>query len=193
MFRRLRALLAIGGLLGLALVLAPAAVVAGDPCYHGYTIPPTTSEATTTVNLEPCAFVPTAARVAPGTTVTFANVSEMPHLVTGANASWGDRDAEIAAGASRTVTFDRAGIYPFSCALHRGMTGVIVVGDGDLSDAAAAVSTSTAGTDQAVILAISGLGGLAALGWALAIIQRRRPASDGGQATPVPSGAEPQP
>ena len=174
MFRRLRALLAIGGLAGLALALTPAAVIAGDPCYHGYTIPPTTSEPTATVNLEPCAFVPTAAHVAPGATVTFANVSEMPHLVTGANASWGDRDAEIAPGASRSVTFDRAGIYPFSCALHRGMTGVIVVGDGNLSEAAAAVSTSTAGTDQAVVLAMSGLGGLAALGWALAIMQRRR-------------------
>ena len=174
MFRRLRALLAIGGLLGLAFALTPAAVVAGDPCYHGYTIPPTTSAATTTVNLEPCAFVPTAARVEPGATVTFANVSEMPHLVTGANASWGDRDAEIAPGASRSVTFDRAGIYPFSCALHRGMTGVIVVGDGDLSDAAAAVSTSTTGTDQAVLIAMSGLAGIAVVGWALAIIQRRR-------------------
>ena len=193
MFRRLRTLLAIGGLAGLALVLSPAAVVAGDPCYHGYTIPPTTSEATTTVNLEPCAFVPTAARVAPGTTVTFTNVSEMPHLVTGANASWGDRDAEIAPGASRSVTFDRAGIYPFSCALHRGMTGVIVVGDGGLSDAAAAVSTSTTGVDQAVVLAMSGLGGLAALGWVLVLLQRKRTRPQDTQAVPAPSVAEPRP
>jgi plastocyanin len=174
MFRRLRALLAICSLAGLALALGPAAVVAGDPCYHGYTVPPTTSGATATVNLEPCAFVPTAARVAPGTTVTFVNTSGEPHLITGANASWGDRDAEIAAGANRTVTFDRAGIYPFSCALHRGMTGVIVVGEPDMSEVAAAASTSAAGTDQTVVLAMSGLGGLAVVGWTLAIIQRRR-------------------
>jgi plastocyanin len=193
MFRRLRTLLAIGGLVGLALIVAPAAVVAGDPCYHGYTIPPTTSEATTTVNLEPCAFVPTAARVAPGATVTFANVSEMPHLVTGANASWGDRDAEMAAGASRMVTFDRPGIYPFSCALHRGMTGVIVVGNGDLSEAAAAAPTSTAGTDQAVVLAMSGLGGLAALGWAVVFLQRRRINPQDAQTVPTTSVVEPRP
>jgi plastocyanin len=174
MLHRLRTVLAIGGLIGLALVLAPAAVVAGDPCYHGYTIPPTTSEATATVYLEPCAFVPTAARVAPGSTVTFTNTSDEPHLITGANASWGDRDAEIAAGASRSVTFDRAGIYPFSCSLHRGMTGVIVVGEPDLSDVAAAASTTPAGTDQTVVVAMSALGGLAVVGWALAIIQRRR-------------------
>jgi plastocyanin len=174
MIRRLRALLAIGGLFGLALALAPG-VAAGDPCYHGYTIPPTTSEATATVNLEPCAFVPTAAHVAPGTTVTFDNVSEMPHLVMGANASWGDRDAELAPGTAQTARFDRPGIYPFSCALHRGMTGVIVVGEPDMSDAsAAAASTSTTGADQATVVAMSGLAGLAVLGWALAIIQRRR-------------------
>jgi plastocyanin len=172
MTSRLRALLAIGGLVGLVLALAPG-VAAGDPCYHGYTVPATTSAATATVNLEPCAFVPTAARVAPGTDVTFVNTSGEPHLITGANASWGDRDAEIAAGARRSVTFDRAGIFPFSCAIHRGMTGVIVVGEPDTSDVAAA-STSTAGTDQAVVLALSGLGGIAVVGWALAILQRRR-------------------
>jgi plastocyanin len=182
MNRRLRTLLAIGGLVGLALALAPG-VAAGDPCYHGYTIPPTTSAETSTVNLEPCAFVPTTARVAPGTTVTFANVSDLPHLVTGANASWGDRDAELAAGAARTVRFDRPGIYAFSCALHRGMTGVIVVGAADLSDSAAAAATSTAGTDQAVVLAMSGLAGFAVLGWALAIIQRRRAPAPQEQAT----------
>ena len=187
MTRRLRALLTIGGLVGLALAMAPG-VAAGDPCYHGYTIPPMTSEATATVNLEPCAFIPTAARIAPGTTVTFVNVSDQPHLITGANDSWGDRDAEIAVGASRTVTFDRAGIYPFSCAVHRGMTGVIVVGEPDMSDVAAAAPASTAGTDQAVVLAMSGLGGLAALGWALAIIQRRR--SDPGAQSEAPSVQE---
>ena len=174
MFRRLRTLLAIGGLVGLALAMAPG-VAAGDPCYHGYTIPPSTSEATTTVNLEPCAFVPTAAHVAPGATVTFDNVSDMPHLVLGANAAWGDREAELAAGAAQTVRFDQPGIYPFSCALHRGMTGVIVVGEPDMSDvSAAAAPTSTAGTDQAVVLAMSGLGALALVGWAVAFLQRRR-------------------
>jgi plastocyanin len=191
MTRRLRSLLAIGGLIGLALAMAPG-VAAGDPCYHGYTIPATTSEASTTVNLEPCAFVPTAARVAPGTTVTFVNTSGEPHLITGANATWGDRDAELAAGASRTITFDRAGIYPFSCAIHRGMTGVIVVGEPEMSDVAAAAPASTTGADQAVVLAMSGLGGVAAVGWALAIIQRRRSVSPGAP-SPAASVAEPRP
>ena len=176
MIHRLRTLLAIGGLIGLSLALAPG-VAAGDPCYHGYVIPAPTSAETSDVKLEPCAFLPTAARVAPGTTVTFTNVSQESHLITGSNASWGDRDAELAAGATRTVRFDQPGIYAYSCALHRGMTGVIVVGEPDLSDAAAAAATTTGGTDQGVVLAMSGLAGVAVLGWALAIIQRRKAAA----------------
>ena len=57
MIRRLRTLLAITGLIGLSLAFAPA-VAAGDPCCHGYVIPAPTSAETSTVRLEPCAFVP---------------------------------------------------------------------------------------------------------------------------------------
>ncbi|MCI0346765.1 MAG: hypothetical protein L0221_15185 [Chloroflexi bacterium] len=179
MLRRLRSVLALAGLIGLALTIAPG-VEAGDPCYHGYTVPPVTSAATSTVNLEPCAMVPTTALVAPGTTVTFTNVSPDVHLVVGANGTWGDRDREIAAGASVTVRFAEPGIYPYSCALHRGMTGVIVVRGADTTDAVAASDTAaaeTAATDQATILAITGFAGLALVGWGVALVQRRRPAA----------------
>jgi plastocyanin len=176
MTRRLRTVLAAAGLLGLSLVSAPG-VAAGDPCYHGYTIPADTTAETSTINLEACAFVPTTAKVAPGSTVTFDNGSEFAHLVFGANAAWGERDVELAAGATRTVRFDRPGIYAYSCALHRGMTGVIVVGDADASDTAAVANTSAGGPDQGVVVAMSGLAGLAVLGWALAIVQRRREAA----------------
>jgi plastocyanin len=174
MARRFRALLAVGGLLGLALALAPVAV-AGDPCYHGYTIPPTTSAASDVVELEPCAFVPTTARVAPGTTVTFASASDFAHLVTGANAAWGDRDREIPAGASVSVRFDRPGIYPYSCALHRGMSGVIVVGEASAADiSATAATTPAAGGEGTTMAAIAGLAGLAIVGWGLVLAQQRR-------------------
>ena len=172
MARRIRILLVIGGLMGLALALAPS-TAAGDPCYHGYTIPPATTAATNRVTMEPCAFVPTTARVAPGSTVTFANVSGENHLVTGSNARWGDRDAEISAGKSLSVRFDQPGIYAYSCALHRGMTGVIVVGDIATDDAAAAAATTNA-PDTVALLAMSGFAGLAIVGWAAALLQRRR-------------------
>lgn len=177
MARRLHILLALAGLVGLGLALAPT-VVAGDPCYHGYAIPATTSAATSTVKLEPCAFVPTITRIATGQTVTFANASEFTHLVFGANARWGDRDREIPAGGSIAVRFDRAGIYPYACALHRGMSGVVVVGDGGADDAVAAAAATPTGGDGGLgtTVAIGGLGALAALGWALALLGRRRAA-----------------
>lgn len=172
MVRRLRILIAASGLLSLTLVIVPG-VAAGDPCYHGYTIPAASSAQTSTVTLEPCAFVPSEAHVTPGTTVTFENGSQESHLVFGANAAWGDRDVELSAGATRTVRFDRAGIYPYSCAIHRGMSGVIVVEQADASGVATAATTPS-GMDGATMLALSGLTGFAVLGWALVIIQRRR-------------------
>ena len=179
--RRLRVLLSLAGLLGLGLALAPG-VAAGDPCYHGYVVPAVTSEATSTVKLEPCAFVPTTARIPVGTTVNFTNVSLEPHLVTGSNAKWGDRDKQLGAGASLAVRFDTPGVYAYSCALHRGMTGVIVVGGGAGSDAAAAASTTSSSSgdgDGAMLTAVgmSGLAGLAAVGWGAAWLQRRRSAA----------------
>jgi plastocyanin len=174
MLRRIRALLALGGLLGSALVLAPG-VAAGDPCYHGYSIPPTTSAASSTVQLDPCAFLPTNARVAPGTTVSFVNGSSESHLITGSNAAWGDRDKELPPGASTTVIFDQPGIYAYSCALHRGMTGAVIVSDGTSDAAAAAVTASGPGGPSAqTILLILVLAGLAVAGWAVAFAQRRR-------------------
>jgi plastocyanin len=160
---------------GFGLALAPAAA-AGDPCYHGYTIPPTTSEATNTVQLDPCAFLPTSARVAPGTAVSFLNRSAEAHLITGANGTWGDMDRPLAPGASVTVQFDEPGVYPYTCALHRGMTGAVVVGDpgADAVTAAATISQPPGGMSPQAALAMLALSGVAVAGWTLALTQRRR-------------------
>ena len=179
MTRRLRALigasiLAIGTLAALA--AAPAAL-AGDPCFHGYSIPPSTTEAGSEVRMEPCAFVPTNIRVAAGATVTFTNTSGEVHLLTGANQAWGDREKEVKPGETVSVTFDKPGVYAFSCALHRGMSGAVIVGDGEGAAAAAPAASTGSGGDNALLmpLAIVALAGLAALGWAAALLQRRRP------------------
>jgi plastocyanin len=133
------------------LISAPA-VSAGDPCYHSFDMPTSTTEATTEVKLMPCAFGPTVAQVAVGETVTFVNGPDFAHLVTGANQAWGSRDTEIRPGGTVSYTFDTAGVYPFACALHRGMAGTIVVGDavastdGGAAGAAATGSTTTGAT-----------------------------------------------
>jgi hypothetical protein len=66
--------------------------------------------------------------VYPGTEVTFVNADfGLIHNVGGNG--WGNFE-DMAKGDAFTATFDGAGIYPFACQYHPGMTGAIVVGDG---------------------------------------------------------------
>jgi hypothetical protein len=65
-------------------------------------------------------------RTAPGATVTFTNTDGMLHALSGAGMGY----AELEPGTSVTATYAAAGIYPYMCHLHPGMTGAVVVGDG---------------------------------------------------------------
>ena len=80
------------------------------------------------VLLQDNCFVPTIARVDPGTKVRFINRDSMPHTVTGAVYIFGSMD-EFSTG-ERSFRFDEEGVYPYVCILHPGMAGAIVVGDG---------------------------------------------------------------
>ena len=73
-------------------------------------------------------FVPTIARVDPGTKVSFVNKDSIAHTVTGAVYIFGSMD-EFSTG-ERSFRFDEEGVYPYVCILHPGMAGAIVVGDG---------------------------------------------------------------
>jgi hypothetical protein len=74
-------------LLALGTVSAPA-VLAGNPCFHGFELPPASVGSSTDVNLMPCAFEPTITKVAQGAEVTFINGPDFTHLITGANQAW---------------------------------------------------------------------------------------------------------
>ena len=136
-----------------ALWLSAAPVVsAGDPCYHDFTMPVTTTQSATQVKLMPCAFAPTVTQIKTGSTVTFFNGPDFTHLITGANQAWGSRDIEVRPGQTVSYTFDKPGVYPFACALHRGMSGTIVAGDAataPISDGAAGVTASGAAPSAA--------------------------------------------
>ena len=80
-----------------------------------------------------------------GTTVTFGNGSGQPHLITGANQEWGSRDSELSPNGTVAYTFTSAGVYPYACALHRGMSGTIIVGDAPLTAAALPPADGVAG------------------------------------------------
>jgi plastocyanin len=150
---------------------APAAS-AGDPCYHDFTMPASTMEQATQIKLMPCAFAPTVAQVAVGSTVTFFNGPDFAHLVTGANQAWGSRDTELRPGGTVSYTFDKPGVYPYACALHRGMSGTIVVGDVVPASSAGGTSAgaTTAGTsDNKTTSGSGGLEGPALLAVAIGI------------------------
>jgi plastocyanin len=135
----LRVALLVPATLATWLVVAPAAM-AGDPCFHGFDMPPVTTEATNQIKLLECAFGPTIATVPTGSTVTFVNGPHFAHLVTGAGQTWGSRDIQVQPNAEISYRFEAPGLYPYACALHVGMSGAIVVGD-----AASALAAGTTG------------------------------------------------
>ncbi|WP_240755964.1 cupredoxin family copper-binding protein [Pandoraea sp. XY-2] len=79
------------------------------------------------VNIDNFAFSPATLTVRAGTRVTWTNHDEDPHTVTSS-----DNPHVFASGALDTngtfsVTFDKPGTYPYYCAIHPHMTGVIIV------------------------------------------------------------------
>jgi plastocyanin len=137
--RTIRFLAALALVVGSFAFPLAAPVAAGDPCYHGFDIPPLTEGTDPQVKLLPCAFAPTVVRVAPGTTVEFFSGEFDVHLITGAGQTWGSRDDEIQPNSMVSFQFLRPGTYPYACALHRGMSGTVVVGNGISKTAQAGV------------------------------------------------------
>jgi plastocyanin len=120
MVRRTLAVLAIA-VLGVVLVPATS-VLAGGGCHEA----PTTGTGTEVDMIDAC-FTPTTLRVQPGDTVTFVNQDTFVHMVGGNG--WGHFE-DLQGGDTFAATFDEAGIYPYACIYHPGMTGAIVVGSG---------------------------------------------------------------
>ena len=147
-FAKLLGLLAASSVLVLWLAAAPLAA-GGGGCHSDADLPASTTESTTQIKLMSCAFAPTVAQVPTGSTVTFFNGPNYTHLITGANREWGSPDAEVRPNKTVTYTFAKAGVYAYACALHSGMSGVIVVGDVASTSAAGTTTGTTTGTTAA--------------------------------------------
>jgi copper binding plastocyanin/azurin family protein len=120
-----------------------------------------------------------------GATVTWKNTSFQGHEVVGSNLEWGAHDKVLQSGDSIGWTFDKAGIYAYSCMIHPGMTGTIVVGPTDIalaSDQAAPPSQPVTDSDGGSPIPVALAGGLGLLGGALGagLLLRRREQSDQG-------------
>lgn len=118
---RLSRALAATAVLSMAIALPADPATAGGGCHQ-----PNTEGTGTTVRLTNACMSPTVLRTEPGATVTFVNDDQMSHNVNG-NPIYADL---LTQGASARFHFADAGTFPYTCTLHPGMNGVVVVGDG---------------------------------------------------------------
>ena len=110
------------------------AAVAGGGCHS---LP--TQGSGDTVAMSKMCFRPSVLQVEPGTEVTFVNKDPIAHNV---SAEWGTGQ-ELNLGDSFSATFPEEGTYPYACTYHWGMTGAIVVGDGEGPGSGAQVESGT--------------------------------------------------
>lgn len=113
---------------------------AGGGCHK-----PMMSDAVTTdATLKGNCFEPTVIRIDAGASITWTNLDEARHMITGANGTWGS-DEELGLNDQVTIRFDDSGVFPYFCWLHPGMVGAVVVGDGTPSDTVTNASISSQG------------------------------------------------
>lgn len=117
------------------LVLTALPAEAGGGCHTGAT----QGEGDTVEMVDAC-FTPSILRVTTGDTVTFVNRDGLIHNVSGSQ--WGYYE-DMGKGSVFTATFPDEGVYPYACMYHPGMTGAIVVGDGDGPGNGAAVTVAS--------------------------------------------------
>ena len=174
-------LVTLGLLLGAGLLVVPVAF-AGGGCHPGANAGAERGDGpASVVRMDVCTFAPTIARVPVGSTVRFLNTDVVPHVVTGERGVW--ESAQLDPGESFSQVFAAAGIHPYTCPLHPGMVGAIVVGgegaaadvepavaEPDTSRAAAVTST---GLDAPAAIGLGGLSGLAVLGLGSLLVRRR--------------------
>jgi plastocyanin len=164
-------------ILGLA---AAGGAGAGGGC-HGGTAAPTEATATV-VKIDGCTFAPTITRVPVGTEIRFLNSGIVAHDVTERSGIWGSPILEV--GRSYAHRFTAAGIYPYSCSLHPGMAGVVVVGPTDMalaSDVQVAPvqpAAAVANGGSPIPVALTGGAGLLVGALGAGLLLRRREQAD---------------
>jgi LPXTG-motif cell wall-anchored protein len=100
---------------------------AGGFCQEGKA----TEGSGTTVEMVKNCFSPTVLRADTGAEITWVNKDSEAHTVTGAAGAWGSGHKEAPPGSSvMRFRFDEPGVYSYTCLLHPGMTGTVVVGNG---------------------------------------------------------------
>jgi plastocyanin len=133
---KLQAVVLVGVLAGGLLMAAGPASAGGGSCHD----PEPVSASGVAVDAKDNCFFPTVLHVEEGATVTWTNRDAAPHSVTGLALGWGTGQKTLFQGGSVSVEFSDPGIYPYTCIVHPGMVGAVVVGDPSATDAAGAAT-----------------------------------------------------
>ncbi len=81
--------------------------------------------ATASVRIDNFTFTPGELTVAPGTTVTWTNADDIPHIVAATDRSFKSKPLDT--DGQYSFTFTTAGEFGYFCSLHPHMTGKILV------------------------------------------------------------------
>jgi plastocyanin len=113
--------------------------------------------ATRNVTIAGFAYSPDPVTVNVGDTVRWTNNDAVAHTATGSGFNTGS----IAAGASKSVTFNSAGTFAYRCTIHPSMTGTVVVkatsGGTAPSTDMASIDPNHDGTWLSIVLAAIGV------------------------------------
>jgi plastocyanin len=101
---------------------APSALAGGGGCHS-----PATEAKGNAVEIKDACFTPTNLHVQAGDQVTWVNRDSSGHVVAGTGGTWG-RFEELGRGERLTFRFDQPGVYAYTCFLHPGMNGAVIVG-----------------------------------------------------------------
>jgi len=80
---------------------------------------------TNAVSIMNMQFTPGSITVTAGTTVTWTNNDNMTHNVTSNSGAFSSGNIE--AGKTYSFTFNTKGTFPYTCTIHPGMTGTVIV------------------------------------------------------------------
>lgn len=121
----MKRLLALAAAIALVPVIGPGSASAGGGC-HGDYVPDARG---TSVKLQAMCFDALVTRVAKGANVRWTNEDDFAHNLTGAAFQWGS-NVDLQSGDTIVFRFDDDGVFPYSCTIHPGMVGAVVVGTG---------------------------------------------------------------
>ncbi len=99
----------------------------GSACKKSNTVPnpTTTNPPANEVWMQNSAFNPNSITVAVNTTVKWTNKDGTTHNVTGAGGSF--NSGSINTGGTYSHQFTATGTYPYTCTIHSGMSGTVIV------------------------------------------------------------------